>query len=378
MKITILVPSLEGGGAERVVSLLAGEWAGMGHEVCIVTLVSEASDAYDVSFDVKRAVIGYVQDSNSAVGGMIANGKRVRALRRLLVAAKPDVVIGMMSSSSILARLATAGTGALTIACERIYPPTMSISWWWRVLRRLLYPRTHLVIAQTHKGAQWLAEHCPGSRVAVIANPILWPLPGTGKHGPSVQQVKEGRRIILAAGRLDRQKGFDLLIGAFAKIASQFEAWDLVILGEGPDREVLEAQVSAAGLACRIRLPGFASNIRDWYQQAGLFVLSSRFEGFPNVLAEAMAHACPSVSFDCDTGPGELIKSGVNGVLVDPETGAEGLALAMEELLDDAPLRLRLGAAAQEVRERFALPLIARQWEQTLIELCRSRQKFRV
>jgi len=132
------------------------------------------------------------------------------------------------------------------------------------------------------------------------------------------------RRIVLAVGRFTKVKGFDLLIKAFAGIAIAYADWDLVILGEGPERSDLEAQVEALGLGHRVKLPGRAGNMPDWYARADLFVMSSHFEGFPLVLVEAMAHGCPAVSFDCDTGPRDIIRDEMDGRLVRPvsDTGA--------------------------------------------------------
>ena len=110
--------------------------------------------------------------------------------------------------------------------------------------------------------------------------------------------------MLLSVGRLTKQKGFDQLISHFATLARSHANWDLIILGEGEERTALEAQIADADLTQRIKLPGRVNNVSEWYADADLFVMSSRFEGSPNVLLEAMAHGVPAVSFDCPTGPG--------------------------------------------------------------------------
>lgn len=370
MRITVVVPSLRGGGAERVTTLLAEAWLDTGHHVCIVTFAATSLDAYRLPAGVERVALELEGESRSAIEAIASNGRRIAALRRLFDAARPDVVIGMMSSCSILARLAAIGSRVPVVACERVYPPTLPLGRAWSLLRRLVYPRTAMVVAQTQKGARWLAEHCRVGRIAVIANPVLWPLPPQGDCSARRGVPAVDRQVILAVGRLERQKGFDLLIDAFARIAPRHPQWDLAIVGQGPEQQGLLDQSRVAGLDHRILLPGHVATIQDWYECAGLFVLSSRFEGFPNALAEAMSYGCAAVSFDCDTGPSELIDNGVNGLLIPLERGAVGLAEAIETLLDDPHRRRQIGACAAAVRERFALPLIASQWEKMLLGLC--------
>jgi glycosyltransferase involved in cell wall biosynthesis len=178
--------------------------------------------------------------------------------------------------------------------------------------------------------------------------------------------------VILAMGRLDPQKGFDMLLDAFGRIAGRHPTWDLAIAGDGAQRDALLSQARLLGVDHRTHLLGHVGNVQDWYERADLFVMSSRFEGFPNALLEAMACGCPAVSFDCDTGPRELIDNGVNGTLVPPEKGAAGLAVAIDRLIGDAELRHAFGLSAAQVRQRLALSRIARQWEQ-LFDVVRFR-----
>jgi len=124
----------------------------------------------------------------------------------------------------------------------------------------------------------------------------------------------------------------------------------------------LEAQVRDASLGSRVFLPGRVGNVGEWYARADLYVMSPRFEGFPNALVEAMAYGLPVVSFDCDTGPRDIIIHGVNGLLVPPEN-VVGLTEALEQLMGDAALRQCFAMRAVEVRERFSMMRIAAVWE---------------
>jgi glycosyltransferase involved in cell wall biosynthesis len=168
---------------------------------------------------------------------------------------------------------------------------------------------------------------------------------------------------LLGVGRLTEQKGFDLLISTFARLAARHPDWDLIILGEGPSRPQLEDLVRSHNLSERIFLPGQAGNIAEWYRAAEIYAMSSRFEGFPNTLAEALAHGLPAVSFDCDTGPRDIIRHQVDGLLV-PAGDEDALAAALSRLMNNAALRQQFAMRAVEARERFSMERIAGMWEE--------------
>jgi glycosyltransferase involved in cell wall biosynthesis len=164
------------------------------------------------------------------------------------------------------------------------------------------------------------------------------------------------------------QKGFDLLIAAFAACVDRFPGWELVIVGEGPARAELQAQIDMLGLRERVLLAGRAGNIGDWYQRAQVYILSSRYEGMPNALLEAMCHGLPVIGVDCETGPREIIRHGADGWLV-PPNDAGALAEGIATLMADEALRQRLGAGALGVRHRYSLAAVAAEWASFLADL---------
>ncbi|MNT02832.1 alpha-1,4-N-acetyl-D-galactosaminyltransferase [compost metagenome] len=288
--------------------------------------------------------------------------QRVRALRRVIKAFRPDIVLGMMTTASVLSVLASAGLGCRVIATEHTHPPSQTLSGLWLRLRRLTYPRAARVVALTRGTADWIGQHVPGSRLAVIPNPVHWPLP---RAEPLLIPVSgDGRKRLLAVGRLHADKGFDLLIQAFATLAPSHPDWDLVILGEGGERAALAAQVDKAGLASRVSMPGRAGNVGDWYENADLYVLTSRFEGLSNTLLESMASGLAAVSFDCDTGPREIVREGIDGVLVRPNGDVPALCKALDAVMSDDNGRARMAQAATDVRDRFSAARVLQKWQE--------------
>lgn len=364
MRLLFFIHSLSGGGAERVTANLANHWAGKGWDITVVTLASRSLDFYELCPAVKRIALELAGDSGHVLVGLLQNLRRVFALRRVLRQINPDIALGMMTSANVLLALAAWGLPTLrAVGSERIHAPQMPLSNLWEGLRRCAYGRLAAVTALTGESADWLKAHTSARRVPVIPNAAPWPLPAQAPRLGPDSVCSSGRHLLLAVGRLDMQKGFDWLIESFSVLARKYPGWDLVILGEGPLRTTLEGQVRASGLEKRLFLPGRAGNVGEWYERANLYVLSSRFEGFPNTLAEAMAYGLPAVSFDCDTGPRDIIRHGVDGLLV-PPGNVVALTSALGRLMGDAAIRQQFAERAVEARERFSIERIAGLWEE--------------
>jgi glycosyltransferase involved in cell wall biosynthesis len=215
------------------------------------------------------------------------------------------------------------------------------------------------IIVHTAAGSRILSREwgLPSSKIRVVPNPLagrfLEPISDWGNRDPG---------LIVGIGRLDKRKGFDRLIKAFALLPRPHN-FRVVILGEGPDRKCLEEMISAYALADRIAMPGNQPDVRKWLEIARLFVLSSPSEAFPGALAEAMGSGCPVVSFDCPTGPGEMIENGSSGLLV-PNGDVQGLSSVMWKMLADEALAMRCARAARVKAEEWSIEHIAPLWLQ--------------
>jgi glycosyltransferase involved in cell wall biosynthesis len=351
------------GGAERVTGHLANHWAKMGWTVTIVTMARRNEDVYELDPRVRRIVLNLARESRSVMASIWNNLRRVAAVRRTLRQEKPDVALGIMPTSSCLLALVGPVNGCIRIGTERSYPPMLPLGRVWETIRQNAYGSLDAVVALNREGAAWIKAHTNAKAVPVIFNPVPFPFPTSEPILLPEAVLFATRKSLLSAGRLSAPKAFDRLIRAFAQLAPEFPDWDLAIVGEGPLRSELTALSQELGLAGRLHLPGRAGNIADWYRAADLFVLTSHFEGFPNVLAEAMAHGLPAVSVDCNTGPRDIIRDGIDGVLV-AQDNQEALVMALRKMMRDDVLRNEMGMCAEKIRDRLSLEEIAGRWEE--------------
>jgi glycosyltransferase involved in cell wall biosynthesis len=170
---------------------------------------------------------------------------------------------------------------------------------------------------------------------------------------------------VIAVGRLSAEKGHAKLLEAFQPLAARFPDWELVIHGEGSERPRLEQLAAHLGVGERVTLPGWSKDVESVLREADLFVLPSRYEGFPNALLEAMAAGVASISFDCDSGPREIIRNGIDGLLV-PPGDVTALTQAMASLMSDEANRRQLASQARSVVERFGQGEVYRRWDEIL------------
>lgn len=375
MHILIVIHSLGLGGAERVTANLSRLWIAAGHRVTIAT-VCAGGGVYGVDPSVRVVALGLARESRGIVDAALGNLRRLRAIRATIRDLKPDVTIGMMTTASVLVACAGLGLPSRTLGAERNYPGCVPLDRPWTLARKYAFGLLDVVIAQTEMASAWLRTHTYARRFVTIPNLVDWPPPENEPAISPAAVLAPSLKLILAAGRLDPVKGFIHLIEAFGQLRGMDEDWGLVILGEGPERAALENRVRALELERRVFLPGLAGNMTDWYKRASLFVLTSLTEGFPNALLEAMAAGVPVVSFDCDVGPREMIRHGVDGVLV-PVGDETALAKSMGALMNDARLRAEMAGHGIAVRERYSEERVLALWDEAFKAACGTRSVAR-
>jgi glycosyltransferase involved in cell wall biosynthesis len=296
------------------------------------------------------------------------NLRRCLQVRRVLRRHRVTAMLALMPHESVMAVVASFGRRMRVVVSERNAPWHRQQDRIWTTLRRSVYRFSDAQVAQTQPIADWLRKETGSRDVVIIPNAVQPRLPS----GPPIVRPedtqKPNRKLLLAVGTKPFQKGFDYLIEAFAKVAPDHPEWDLAIPGLLLDRvengiagQDIRDAADKAGLADRVFLPGHLGNMPDWYDAADLFVLSSRFEGFPNVLVEAMGAGRACVSFTCDTGPEEIIQDEVDGLLVRDLT-AQALADALDRAMRDDALRSRLAEAAPRVMQRFSPNAVLGLW----------------
>jgi GalNAc-alpha-(1->4)-GalNAc-alpha-(1->3)-diNAcBac-PP-undecaprenol alpha-1,4-N-acetyl-D-galactosaminyltransferase len=361
-RLTLVVPSLALGGAERVVARMANHWAAHGDSVTVITLSATTSDTYPLDPSVTRIALDLMRESRGPIGAFVNNWVRVGRLRDAIRQSQPDTVISFTDRMNVVTLLACRPLGVDTVVSERIDPSQQPLGRIWSWLRRRVYPRARALVVQTETVRRQMEPLMRGRPIYVIPNAIDAP---TGDWPARERRQSTGSLQLAAMGRLAPQKGFDLLIDAFAQAAEDKPNWSLSILGEGSERRRLQEQIRERGLEGRVRLCGWVSDPAPVLHNCDAFVLSSRFEGFPNALLEAMAIGLPSIAVDCPSGPSEIIRHEVDGLLV-AAGNVSALSAAIHRLLSDDQLRGRLGAEAAHVVDRFSSELYFARWETVL------------
>ncbi|QBI53110.1 glycosyltransferase family 4 protein [Streptomonospora litoralis] len=227
------------------------------------------------------------------------------------------------------------------------------------------YPRFDAVAVLTNRDREDYEKLLPGTRLVRIPNAV---------HSLEQKPSDHSSKIALAAGRLGPQKGFDMLIPAFKKVVERHPDWQLRIFGTGKKRDELRALIEKHHLYNHVLLMGHTDHMDDELAKSSFYILSSRFEGLPMVVIEAMAHALPVVSFDCPTGPADVITDGKDGLLVPPKN-IDALAEAISKMMADRELRSAMGAEALKTAESYGPQTVHPMWEELFSDLVRTTGK---
>lgn len=354
MRILMMQGGFGAGGAEKVMAALATHRAVLGDDVHVAAMTMPASGSF---FRYPPDIQLHVLDRPATrLPAALLQARRGRAIRRLIHSLRPDMIVSFLTKVNCLTLLAALGTGVPVVVSERNNPAAQSAHFWGR-LQLALLPRAAGIAMQTESATADLPE-IQRARAHIIPNPCL---PIAFTPPPPADHIR-----FVAVGRLDTQKGFDLLIDAFAGLPDHLPA-TLTIFGEGNQRAALQAQIATLGLADRVQLAGLAPSAVHWLGAGDALVVSSRFEGFSNVLAEATCSGLPVLAFDCPYGVSEMLRDGKNGLLI-RNGDVPGLTRAMAQLAGDPQLRASLAGAGRIMADRLDPARIMAQWDALITE----------
>lgn len=339
MRISLVIPTLFAGGAERVLSILANQWASDGHEVDVI-LLAQGPSFYTLSPDVTLTELGFVANSSGwrRIKSLLTTSLR---LRQLISERQPDFVLSFMNKYNVFVLMSLVFLKPPVFVSERDSPdeqlPLLTT-----IARKLIYPLATGVICQTEPSRQFVQQHLGCQNVIALPNPI---------SKVCSKKYQNRKPIILSVGRLVPKKGHQFLIEAFSLLED--ESWSLIILGGGPLKDDLTAHIRQKNLAHRITIEPPTKDVSAYYNSASIFAFPSLMEGFPNALAEAMAHGLPCVSFDCSTGPSDLITDSENGFLV-PVGDVNLMSSRLHELIKNPSLRESISLKSKVVSAKLS------------------------
>lgn len=361
MHVLIVANNLLPGGAERVIVQLLNNWVEEGID-CSLIAINQTEHYYTLSDKIKFYELGRLS-SNPILNKL----KKYQNVRKIVKSVSPDIVLSLPEEIGIYVTGALLGTKIPVVVSERNNPWVMPNKKITRFLRTLLYPFTAGLIFQTRQAASFFSEKIQKKGV-ILPNPLdlsRIPMPYEG----------EREKIIVGAGRLEPQKNFFLLIDAFAEFYKTHPDYKLEIYGEGSLRQELESYSKFKIPERNFAFPGRVTDLPERMRKSAAFVLSSDFEGVPNVLIEAMAMGVPSVSTDCAPGgAAELIDNGVNGFLV-PIGDEKELAAKMSELVDHADIAERFSKESIAIKEKLDANIVCERWLDFLMTLSQKGTK---
>ncbi len=365
MRILFFIGNMDHtGGTERVLARIAGGLAQKGYEIEIASMYAGLHPVFSPGKPVLLHSLGKDYPKGAA-----AHLHNLYGLCSLVARRCPDVLVLV---DVIL--MFYAFPLALSGRCKIIGWEHFNYYYQFRKNNRLRRAAiwlavqlsdAYVVLSEEDKG-YYCSHFRKNGHIRRIYNP-------TSFHTAAVRPDKK-EPVVLAAGRLERVKGFDLLLDSWKRIEERFPDWSLIIAGEGEERARLEEQIRMEGLR-RVKLAGKQEDMEKLYRIASVFALPSRQEGFGMVLLEAMEYGIPVVSFACQAGPSEIVSDGKDGFLVKTKD-REAFAGKMEELMEDKDMAERMGREGVRSVRRFGLEGILDQWDQLLKETLERRRRL--
>lgn len=352
MRTVIVQAGLGAGGAEKIVSMLANHRHEQGDKVNVIAMNAQTVRSF-FPYETGITLHALGEGTGPGTAGTLTKLRRLRSRLQFL---EPHLVVSFLTKINVLVGIATIGLGVSTIISERNNFQTQHMHPVWRALARALRGRANTLVMQTERARAALPAGLR-SRAEVIPNPIE--LTSSRHREPSLHPR------FVAAGRLERVKGFDLLLRAFARATLRLPSASLTIFGDGPERASLQTLAEQLMISDRVELFGATKEPQGWLEPGSIFVLSSRSEGFPNVLVEALSTGMAAISFDCPWGPAEILGR-EDGYPLVPAEDVDALAEAMVEVAANPSLRQRLGQIGPRLAARYAADTVFTQWDKLI------------
>lgn len=356
-KIVIVTTELGVGGAERCVANLACRLNPQKYQVQVVALAAPPKPPRDGLVGQLHAAGIELTFLNCQRSGQIFSA--ISQLRRIVQEAKPAIVWSFLFHANVVATFATQGLPLRRLQSLRV----IEQGWWRRKLQAWVAAKADRVLCVS-EGVKVFATQTlklPAQKLEVIPNGV-----DLSEITPITYAEPEKRpQRILAVGRLEPQKGFDWLIRCLTPLLQEKPDWELVILGDGSLREQLATQIQTAGLEQSVQLPGWNAELGHWFSRSEIYALSSRWEGMPNTLLEAMAHGLPVIATDVE-GVRELLPDKLSQQVITPENISQAESL-LRQLMENPAFRQQLGQAnRQQIQQHFSLDQMVQRYETTL------------
>jgi len=353
-EILFVISDMQNGGTQKIVRELFLNWKSSGYKTKIINF-NKQFGSYNKMIKKFSITLGEAKESKTFFHSIFYNVKRIFALRKIIKNNPNAYILSFLYSTNVITILAKVGLRNKLIICERNDMEHQNIKIIWHILRKIFYRFANTVTTNTKKNYNILQKYTKKNKIFFIANHVL----------PRKIPNKNSKKIILSVGRLHPQKGFPELIKAYSLSKASFKNWKLVIIGKGPEKKKLKILVTNLKLKNKIFFQGFVDPYY-WYNKSSLFVLSSRFEGAPNALLEAMSMRLPVIITNSCPGGMYYVKNNVSGLVV-PGTNIHALKNAINKIINDKSLRNKIANGAVKSIKRLAdHKKIFKQWDQSV------------
>jgi len=359
MHIACMIGSLARGGSERVMRNLMSYMVEKGHQVTLVTQYKK-QDEYPLNSQVKR-IISDITPEEVGKSRLLNFYRRYRKLRNIWKMEKPDVILVFIGKNNIMTLLTSWGLHIPVVVSVRADPNQEYPSGWMRFAARHLFRKAAGVVLQTRECAQFFPDPVK-EKVVILRNPI---------NSEFFEEPYDGERehTIIVVGRMDEQKNHQLLIRAFALLASEYPDYRVILYGSGEKEGMLRQLVRDLQIENRVEFAGVVSDVVGHIKKAGVFVMPSKSEGMPNALIEAMILGIPVISTDCPCGgPRDLIDHGKNGLLT-PVDDVEKMKENLQFLLNDSQNAYQMGQNARKTTDIYREEIVYREWMDYLMSV---------